>query len=64
MLPSLNVPLAVNLIEVPLAMCALAGFTVMAISFAVDTVRVVDPLTKPELAEIVVAPVAALVTSP
>ena len=46
MLPSLNVPLAVNLIEVPFAMCALAGFTVIAINFAVDTVKVVDPLTK------------------
>lgn len=45
-------------------MCALGGFTVMAISFAVDTVKVVDPLTKPELADMVVVPVATLVTNP
>ena len=64
MLPSLNVPLAVNLMEVPLAMCALGGFTVMDISFAVETVKVVDPLTKPELADMVVVPVATLVTNP
>ena len=64
MLPSLNDPLAVNLMDVPFAMCALAGFTLMAVSFAIETVKVVDPLTKPELADIVVVPVAKLVTSP
>ena len=63
-LPSLYLPLAVNFIEVPLAMCALGGFTVIEVSFAVETVKPVEPLTAPELAEIVALPAAALVTNP
>jgi hypothetical protein len=63
-LPSLNVPLAVNLIEVPSAMWALPGFTEIDVNFAVDTVNIVDPLIAPEVADMVVVPVARLVTSP
>lgn len=57
-------PLAVNFTEVPLAMCALGGFTVMEVNLAVETVNPVEPLTEPEAAEMVALPAAALVSSP
>jgi len=63
-LPSLNVPVAVNLISVPLEILGLAGFMVMETSWEVETVRVVEPLTEPESALIVVAPAATLVARP
>ncbi len=63
-LPSLKVPVAVNFKEVPAAICALAGVTVMPANFAIETVNVVEPLTEPKDAEILLVPVATLVTSP
>jgi hypothetical protein len=63
-LPSLKVPVAVNFKEVPAAICALAGVTVMLSNFAVETVKLVEPLTEPNDAAILVVPVATLVTSP
>ena len=53
-----------NCKEVPLAMCALAGFTVMEVNFTLDTVNVVEPLIAPDVAEMVAVPAAMLVTSP
>ena len=63
-LPSLNVPLALNLIEVPRAIRGFAGFTVMETRCAVETVSPVDPLTPPKTALIVLLPAATLVRSP
>ena len=64
MLPSLNLPVAVNFTEVPLTICALPGFTMMEVNFTVDTVNVVEPLIEPEVAEIVAVPAATLVATP
>lgn len=64
MLPSLNLPVAVNFTEVPLTTWALPGFTVIEVNFAVDTVNVVEPLIEPDVAEIVTVPAATLVTTP
>jgi len=63
-LPSLNVPAAEYLIEVPFAILAPAGFTVIETRWAVDTVRVVEPLTDPDAAVIVALPFATLVARP
>lgn len=63
-LPSLKVPVAVNFKEVPAAICALAGVTVMLVNFTLETVKPVEPLTEPKAAEIVLVPAATLVTSP
>ena len=63
-LPSLYLPLAVNFTEVPLAICALAGLTVIEVSLAGDTVSPVEPLIPPDVAEIVAFPAATLVTKP
>lgn len=63
-LPSLNVPVAVNLMDVPFAILALAGLTLMEIRCAEETVSPVDPLTAPKTALIVLLPVATLVTRP
>lgn len=63
-LPSLNVPVAVNLITVLLEILGLAGFMVMETSWEVETVRVVEPLTEPKSALMVVAPGATLVARP
>jgi hypothetical protein len=46
-LPSLNVPTAVNLIEVRTAIRGLAGLIVMLTRCAVETVNPVEPLTAP-----------------
>jgi len=63
-LPSLNVPVAVNLMDVPFAILALAGLTLMEIRCAEESVSPVDPLTAPKTALIVLLPVATLVTRP
>jgi hypothetical protein len=63
-LPSLNVPVAVNLIVVPLAMRGVAGFTVIDTKWAVVTVSVVEPLTDPNNALMVVLPFATLLARP
>lgn len=63
-LESLNVPLAVNLISVCRWMVGLAGLMVMLTRCAVETVRVVEPLTEPNVAAIVVVPVALLDARP
>ena len=46
-LPSLNVPVAVNLIKVPTLMRGLAGDTVIDTRLTLDTVNPVDPLIVP-----------------
>ena len=46
-LPSLNVPVAVNLIKVPALMRGLAGDTVIDTRLTFDTVNPVDPLIEP-----------------
>ena len=60
---SLYSPVAVNACVKPLASDLLAGVTVIETSVAV-TVSVVDPLTLPKLAPIVVAPVPTPVANP
>jgi len=61
---SLKVPVAVNLMDVPLEILGLAGFTVIETSVAVLTVSGVEPLTDPKVALMVVLPVATLVARP
>jgi hypothetical protein len=63
-LPSLKLPLAVNLIDVPFAILEFVGFIVIDTRRAVDTVSVVDPLVEPNAALIVVLPVVELVANP
>jgi hypothetical protein len=63
-LPSLNVPVALNFIDVPFSIRGFAGFTVMETKCALETVNVVDPFTEPNAAVIVVLPVATLVAVP
>jgi hypothetical protein len=63
-LPSLKVPVAVNLICVPFAILGLAGLTLMETNLAVETVSAVEALIDPKTALIVVLPLATLVTSP
>jgi hypothetical protein len=63
-LPSLNVPLAVNFIDVPLSILGFAGLTVIETKCAVETVSVVEPLTDPKAAVMVLFPVATLVARP
>ena len=63
-LPSLNVPLAVNLMDVRLEILGLTGFMVIETKCAVDTVSGVDPLTDPKMALMVVLPAATLETRP
>jgi hypothetical protein len=63
-LPSLKVPLAVNLMVVPFSIRELAGLTVIAIRCAVEIVSPVDPLTEPSAALIVALPVATLDAKP
>lgn len=61
---SLNVPVAVNLMIVPFSILGFAGLIAIETSFAVDTVSVVDPLTVPDTALMVVLPVATLLATP
>jgi hypothetical protein len=63
-LPSLNVPTAVNFSDVPFSIRGLLGMMLMDTRWAVDTVKVVEPLTNPSVAEMVVVPVARLPTEP
>jgi len=54
--PSENVPVAVNCLVVPLATLGLVGVTAMETSVAAVTVRVVDPDMSPDVAVTVVLP--------
>jgi hypothetical protein len=63
-LPSANVPVAVNGCVLATNSEAVAGFTAMDTGAGAVTVSVVDPLKPPELAEIVVVPWATLVARP
>jgi hypothetical protein len=45
-------------------MCAVDGFTVMEAKVAVVTVRAVEPVTAPVVAEIVEVPLATLLAKP
>jgi len=58
------VPVAVNCWLVPSAIDGFAGVIAIETRAALVTVRVVEPLTVPELAAIVVVPVPAPVASP
>ena len=64
MLPSLNVPIATNAIEVRTAILGFTGVMLMPTRCAVVTVRPVDPLIVPKAAVMVVLPVATLVATP
>ena len=64
MLPSVNVPVAVNCCFVPSAIDGLGGVTAMDASAAAVTVNVVVPVTEPEVAVIIVEPVLTLVAKP
>lgn len=63
-LPSLNVPTAVNFSDVPFSIRGLLGRMLMDTSLAVETVKPVEPLIAPSVAEMVVVPVARLVAAP
>jgi hypothetical protein len=63
-LPSVNVPVAVNSCVVPNAMDGPDGFTVIETSVAVLTVRVVESEMEPDVAEMLELPLAALVAKP
>ena len=63
-LVSLNVPIAVNCLLVPIAIVEFAGVTASETNVAAVTVSVVLPLTDPEVAVIVVVPVPTAVASP
>lgn len=63
-LPSLKVPVATNLIEVPRAILGFAGVMVIPTRCAVETVNPVEPLTVPNAAEMFVVPDATLVAKP
>ncbi len=62
--PSVKVPVAVNCCVVPSAMEGLAGVIAIDSRAAGVTVSVVVPLTAPEVAVMLVLPVATLVASP
>jgi len=63
-LPSLKVPVAVNLIKVPALMRGFVGVTAIKTRCAVETVRPVDPVMLPKAAVMVVLPAAPLVAKP
>ena len=63
-LPSVYVPVAANCWFVPNAIDGFAGVIAIETRAALVTVRVVEPLTVPELAAIVVAPVPFPVAKP
>ena len=63
-LPSLNLPVAVNLIDVPWLILGFAGLMVIETSDTLETVSVVEPLTLPSVALMVAVPVLALVAIP
>jgi hypothetical protein len=62
--PSVYVPVAVNCCVSPFATLGFAGVTAMDVSAAAATVSVVLPVMLPEVAEIVVVPVATAVARP
>ena len=64
MLPSVNVPVAVNCCVVPNAMDGPGGFSVMETSAAVLTVRIVEAEIEPDAAETLQLPLATLVAKP
>lgn len=64
MLPSLKVPVAVNLIKVRAAILGFAGVIVIDTRREFDTVSAVDPLTVPNVALMLVLPAKRLVTTP
>jgi hypothetical protein len=64
MLPSVNVPVAVNCWVVPSAIDAAAGVTAIDTNDAAVTVTVVDPLIEPVVAVIVAVPSPTLLASP
>src|SRR5581483_9030017 len=61
---SLNVPMALNCWVVPGAIEPEAGVTTVETSVAPLTVRLVEPVTDPRLAEIVPVPAVMLATNP
>jgi len=63
-LPSLNVPLAVNLMDVPLEILGLTGLMVIDTRCAVETVSAVEALIDPKVALMVVLPAAMLEARP
>ena len=63
-LPSLNVPVAVNFSCVPVLTRGLTGVTAIETRCALDTVSPVDPVIEPNDALIVVLPVATLEARP
>jgi hypothetical protein len=63
-LPSLNFPVAVSLMEVPLAILGFAGDIVMETRCAVETASPVSPFTGPTEAMMLVVPVARLLARP
>lgn len=63
-LASLNVPVAVNLINVPFEMRGFIGVMVIETRCTVETVSPVDPVTEPNAAPMVVLPVATLDARP
>ena len=63
-LPSVNVPVAVNCWLVPRAIAELVGVTAIVTSTAGPTVSVVEPLSPPQVLVIVEVPGVRLVTRP
>src|ERR1051326_5166117 len=63
-LVSLNVPVAVNCLVVPMAMLGFAGVTAIETRVALVTVSEVVPLTAPDAAVIVAVPGPVLVARP
>ena len=63
-LPSLKVPVAVNLSCVPLLMCGFAGVIAIETRCAVEIFKAADPLTAPMKAVIVVLPLTMPDASP
>src|SRR5882724_240026 len=63
-LPSANVPFAVKKVEVVGAIDIAAGVIAIDIKAGAGTVKVVDPLMVPDVAVIVVVPVALLIVNP
>src|SRR5207237_1410599 len=64
LLPSVYVPAAVNCWVTPTKIEGLAGVTVIVVSDAPVTVRVVEPVIEPEAALMVVVPIAMLAAKP
>jgi hypothetical protein len=63
-LPSLNVPVAVNCCVTPIGSVGIAGVTAIETNVAAVTVTVVEPLIAPEVAVTLVLPMATLLTAP